>query len=54
MSQRPRVRPSGGDAWANLRHASSPLVALRGFFGNSWTKMRRRDNCCGQYGEPGC
>jgi hypothetical protein len=21
---------------------------------NTWTKVRTRSNCCGNYGEPGC
>ena len=46
--------PSIGDTIANLRSADSPLHALRGFFGNAWIKMRKRDNCCGNYGDPGC
>lgn len=48
------VRPSGADAWANLRGARSPLAALRGMAGNTWLKLRRRDDCCGNYGDPGC
>ena len=48
------VRPSGADVWANLRGARSPLSALRGMAGNTWLKLRRRDNCCGNYGDPGC
>lgn len=47
-------KPSGADVWANLRGARSPLAALRGMAGNTWLKLRRRDDCCGNYGDPGC
>lgn len=49
-----RVSPSGGDVWANLRRADGPLAALRGMAANTWLKLRRGDNCCGRYGDPGC
>ena len=48
------VRPSGADVWANLRGAGNPLAALRGMAANSWVKLRRREDCCGNYGDPGC
>jgi len=55
MSEPPRkVRPSLGDAGRNLRHASNPWAAVRGWMSNTALKIRRRDNCCGNYGEPGC
>ena len=48
-----RIKPSGADAWANLRRAGA-LAAVRGMAANTWIKLRRRDNCCGNYGDPGC
>ncbi len=52
MSDHPT--PSLGDVLANLRSADNPLQAARGFVSNAWTKLRARDNCCGNYGDPGC
>ena len=49
-----RIKPSGADVWANLRGAGSPLAALRGMAANTWLKLKRRDDCCGNYGDPGC
>ena len=48
------IKPSGADVWANLRRAGSPLAALRGMAANTWLKLKRRDDCCGNYGDPGC
>lgn len=48
-----RIKPSGADVWANLRGAGA-LAAVRGMAANTWIKLRRRDNCCGNYGDPGC
>ena len=48
------IQPSGSDAWANLRGASSPLAAVRGMLSNTWVKIRNRDDCCGNHGDPGC
>ncbi len=52
MTEQPK--PSMGDALANLRGADRPWQAARGFLTNSWIKLRKRDNCCGNYGDPGC
>ncbi len=52
MSDHPT--PSLGDVIANLRGADNPLEAARGFARNAWLKVQRRDNCCGNYGDPGC
>ena len=49
-----RIKPSGADVWANLRGARSSLAALRGMAANTWLKLKRRDDCCGNYGDPGC
>ena len=38
----------------NLCGARNPLTAVRGFLSNTWLKIQRRDNCCGNYGDPGC
>ena len=46
--------PSFGDVIGNLRGADSPADAVRGLLSNAWIKLRRRDNCCGNYGDPGC
>ena len=46
--------PSFADTIANLRNARHPLAALRGIVVNNWIKLRRLDNCCGNYGDPGC
>ena len=49
-----KVQPSLGDLLRNLRGAGNPLSAMRGMVGNTRLKMQRRDNCCGNYGDPGC
>ncbi len=49
-----KVKPSLGDVWRNLRGADNPLTAVRGMASNTWLKIQRRDNCCGNYGDPGC
>lgn len=49
-----KIKPSLVDVLRNLRGAGSPLAAVRGMAGNTWLKMQRRDNCCGNYGDPGC
>ena len=48
------VKPSLGDMLRNLLGAGNPLTALRGMAGNTLLKIQRRDNCCGNYGDPGC
>ena len=52
MTDQPR--PAFTDLIANLRAASSPAAALRGLAAHSWTKLRTRRNCYGDYGAPGC
>ena len=50
-----RVRPSLSDVRANWRESDLPFFSKLGAaFGNTWTKMRTRQNCCGNFGEPGC
>ena len=54
MAEETKVRPSLGDVLRNLRHARNPWVALQGMASNTKIKIQRRDNCCGNYGDPGC
>ena len=49
-----KVQPSLGDLLRNLRGAGNPLAAIRGMVSNTRLKAQRRDNCCGNYGAPGC
>jgi hypothetical protein len=51
---RTQVKPSLGDVLRNLRGAGNPLTAVRGMASNTLLKIQRRDNCCGNYGDPGC
>ncbi len=53
-SETTKVEPSLGDVLRNLRGARNLLVAARGMVSNSRIKIQRRDNCCGNYGDPGC
>ncbi len=46
--------PSFRDSLVNLRRAESLRDAVRGLLANNWIKLRRLDNCCGNYGDPGC
>ena len=53
--ERPKVRPSFSAVRANWRNSDLPFFGKLGAaFRNSLTKIRKRDNCCGNYGEPGC
>ena len=53
--ERPRVQPSLRDARTNWRESDLPFFGkLRTALGNTWTKMRTRQNCCGNFGQPGC
>ncbi len=54
-SRRDGRRPSLGSALSNWRGYDAPLLEkLRLAARNSWTKLRKRDNCCGNDGQPGC
>jgi hypothetical protein len=54
MADAPR-RPSLRSVLTNWREYEAPLrVKLRLAARNNWTKLRRRANCCGNDGEPGC
>ena len=53
--ERPKVRPSFSAVRANWGNSDLPFFGKLGAaFRNSLTKIRKRDNCCGNYGEPGC
>lgn len=53
MSARPR--PSLRATFSNWsRYDGSFATKLRLAARNNWTKLRRRSNCCGNHGEPGC
>lgn len=47
-------RPSIRDSIVNLRRSIGRRHAVYGLLSNTLTKMRRLDNCCGNYGDPGC
>lgn len=52
MSER---RPSLGQVLSNWREYEAPLATkLRMAVANNWRKLRRRSNCCGNDGQPGC
>jgi hypothetical protein len=34
--------------------ATSMPLRLQRIVANTWIKVRRRQSCCGNYGEPGC
>ena len=53
MAQK-RIRPSLRDGITNLRRADSIRDALLGLFGRTLVKVRNLDDCCGDYGAPGC
>lgn len=53
--QRPRVQPSLRDSLTNWRQSQLPFFSkMRMAMRNNWTKLRTRQNCCGNYGQPGC
>ena len=48
-------RPSLRAFFANWRESDRPFFEkLRMSAGNTATKVRKRANCCGNHGEPGC
>ncbi len=48
-------RGSLGEVARNFREYDAPFHSkLRMFFANNWTKLKRRDDCCGNDGQPGC
>jgi hypothetical protein len=41
--------------FAHFSSYDAPFPAkVRLALANSWTKVRTRSDCCGNYGEPGC
>ena len=49
-----RQRPGPGAFWDNLRRPGPIAWKLRRLAANNLTKLRRRQECCGHPGEPGC
>ncbi|MCY4619508.1 MAG: hypothetical protein OXD50_13330 [Chloroflexi bacterium] len=47
-------RPSVRDSIINLRRSIGRRHAIYGLIKNTLIKVRRLDNCCGDYGAPGC
>ena len=56
MSDRPRGdRPSFGASLSNWRESDAPfLTKLCQAVNNNFRKLRTRQNCCGNDGQPGC
>ena len=44
----------GGSAIANLRNGEGLIHFLRSVIVTNWIKLRRLEQCCGRYGDPGC
>jgi hypothetical protein len=49
-----RVTPSLRSVFTNWRGPLPPWTKLCMALGNTWTKVRTRQNCCGNPGQPGC
>lgn len=47
-------RPTLGDTITNLRRSIGRRHAIYGLIKNNLIKVRNVDNCCGNYGDPGC
>ena len=48
-------RPSPRAFFANWKESDLPLLQkFRLSSSNMWTKVRKRQNCCGNHGQPGC
>jgi hypothetical protein len=40
---------------SNWKTYEAPFATkVRLTFSNNWIKVRKRQNCCGSYGQPGC
>lgn len=51
----PRPKPSLGAVLSNWKTYDAPFgTKLRLTFSNNLTKIRKRQDCCGNYGQPGC
>src|SRR5437763_859559 len=49
------VRDELRDSWRNFREYDAPFTKKVGMvFSNNWKKVRTRQNCCGNLGQPGC
>ena len=47
-------RGTPGETLENLRQSMPFRRKVRLFLRNNWTKLRKRSDCCGNFGEPGC
>ena len=47
-------QPSPRAAWRNLLQPMPLSDKLRLFYRNTAIKLRKRQNCCGNFGQPGC
>lgn len=55
MAEQRRPKPSFGNSITNWRESELPFFTkLRLSLRNNWTKLRTRQNCCGNNGQPGC
>ena len=57
MSRRGRRHPRPNPIWywRNWYHSTLQMMERnRVFARNHWLKIRRLEECCGNYGEPGC
>ena len=53
-SESPNPPPSPSKAWANLRQPMPISRKLR-LIGQNWAiRFRKRQDCCGHPGQPGC
>lgn len=52
MCERPR--PSFSDAIANLRREPDQRSMALRMLEIFWDRLRNRQTCCGNYGDPGC
>ena len=51
----PRPKPSFAAMRANWSSYDAPFTTkLRMTLSNNWIKLRNRQDCCGNYGQPGC
>ncbi len=48
------VKPSIREAFRNLRGPMPFPRKVRLLLANNWKKIRTRQNCCGNYSQPGC
>ena len=50
-----RPRPNLGAVFSNWATYDAPFTAkLRMVVSNNLIKLRKRQNCCGNHGQPGC